>query len=133
MTVYCANRDGLFGHFCVYHNTVVSCLHVCSFCVFCVGFIFYLLCCWCLCKPYKMHWKYEITSLRYLLGMLVCSPPKKPKPINNKIMIISKNEVYQCGVQNMIGKRLLEIETVQISQSSTKMLSVLFWNTQHLP
>ena len=39
-----ANRDGLFGHSCVYHNIFVLCLHVfCSFCVFCVWF--FLVCC----------------------------------------------------------------------------------------
>ena len=39
---------------------------------------------------------------------------KKQKQINNKIIILSKNdELYSCGVQNMIQKRLLEIDTVK--------------------
>ena len=63
MTVYCANRDSLFEHSFVYHDTLVVCLHVCYFDVFCVGFISYLLYCWCLCKPCKRHWKCQITNI----------------------------------------------------------------------
>ena len=52
--------------------------------------------------------------------MLVCSPTKKSTLINNKIIILPKSaELYLCGVQNMLRKGLLEIETVQIPQSPT--------------
>ena len=47
-----------------------------------------------------------------------------------KSHILSKNdELYSCGVQNMIRKRLLEIETVQIQQSPTK--NIVFCSEKH--
>ena len=55
LVVYCANRDDLFDHSCLYHNTFVLCLYVCSFCVSCIGFIFCLL--FVQTIPYKRHRK----------------------------------------------------------------------------
>ena len=101
--VYCASRDGLFGHSCVYHDTFIVCLHVCFFCVFCVGFIS----CW------------------------LCGANHVKGTENMKSHTLSKNgEVHSCGVHNMIQKHLLEIETIQIPQSPTKnIVSFVLKNT----
>ena len=81
----------------VYHNSFVLCLHVYPVCVFCVRFISCLLCSWCLCKPCKKHWKYEITSIRYLLGMLVCWPTKTTKTNQQyNYDIVQKKMNYIC-------------------------------------
>ena len=104
MTVYCANRYGLFEHSCVYHATFVGYLHVCSFCVFCVWFISCLLCC-------AIHVK---------------------GAENMKSQILFKNdELFSCGVQNMIRKRLLEIVTKHPPQSLIKyIVSFVLKNTR---
>ena len=64
--------------------------------------------------------------------MFVCSTTKKPKPINNKIMVLAKtDDLYSCGVQNKIRKRLLKIDNVQIPPSPTKnILSFVLKNTR---
>ena len=51
---------------------------------------------------------------------------------NMKSQILSKtDDLHSCGVQNMIPKRLLEIETVQIPPSLTKnIVTFILKNTR---
>ena len=100
----------IFGYSCACRNVFVVCNCIfiilfvlfikwfCSFCVFRVEFTSCLLCCWCWCKPYKIYWTHEITSIRHLLAtMFVCLLTQKRRTINNKIMILPKNdELFLC-------------------------------------
>ena len=136
----------IFGYSYVCHNIFVVCDFIfiilfmlfiqwlCSFCVFHVKFIscLWCTCCWCWCKPYKIYWKHEITSIRHLLAtMFVCLLTQKRRTINNKIMILPKNdELFLCGAkiwfENVPWKQNVTITNKKVSW-------VWFWNTQALP